>query len=92
MEVEDGRWLVAEGGGVRDEPDGVTTTWLFFIEPLGPTRCRFISRFRIGYDAHSRRARRMYGPYLTEAVGFVMDRRMLLGVKSRAERAYAARG
>jgi hypothetical protein len=28
----------------------------------------------------------MFGPYLTEAIGFVMDRRMLLGVKERAER------
>jgi hypothetical protein len=27
-----------------------------------------------------------YGPTLVEPVGFVMDRRMLLGVKERAER------
>jgi hypothetical protein len=86
VEVEEGRWLVARGG-VRDDPDGVVTTWLFYVEPVTPTRCRFISRFRMGYAATSKRARRRYGPYLTEAIGFVMDRRMLLGVKDRAERA-----
>jgi hypothetical protein len=91
VSVEAGRWLVALGDGNADDPDRVTTTWLFYVEPLSPTRCRFISRFRMGYASRSRRARRLYGPYFTEAVGFVMDRRMLLGVKQRAERAVALR-
>jgi hypothetical protein len=60
---------------------------LFYVEPLSPERSRFISRFRMGYAFKSKRARRMYGPYVTEAIGFVMDRRMLLGVKQRAEQA-----
>jgi len=89
VSVEEGRWLIAHGGD-GDDPDRLGVTWLFLVEPLSPTRSRFISRFRMGYAATSQRARRMYGPYLTEAVGFVMDRRMLLGVKERAERGGAA--
>jgi hypothetical protein len=85
VEFEEGRWLVARLGH-PDDPDRVVSTWLFYVESLGPTRSRFISRFRMGYAATSKRARRRYGPYVTEAIGFVMDRRMLLGVKERAER------
>ncbi len=85
--VDEGRYAVAVGGGDPADPVHLTATWLFYVDPLSPTRCRFISRFRMGYAYTSKRARRMYGPYLTEAIGFVMDRRMLLGVKERAERA-----
>jgi hypothetical protein len=86
VEVEECRWLVALGGDVAHDPDHLGATWLFYVTALSPTRCRFISRFRVGYAAASKRGRRMFGPYLTEAIGFVMDRRMLLGVKERAER------
>jgi hypothetical protein len=86
VEVEDGRWAVALAGGDPADPEHIAATWLFYVAPLSPTRCRFISRFRVGYVARSKRGRRMLGPYLTEAIGFVMDRRMLLGVKERAER------
>ena len=85
VEVEEGRWAVALGGRVAGDPDQLATTWLFYVESLSPRRSRFISRFRMGYSGRSKRARRLYGPYVTEAIGFVMDRRMLLGVKERAE-------
>lgn len=65
-------------------------TWLFFIDDLGPGRCRLVSRFRSDYsdDLATRLAN---APGLVEPVGFAMDRRMLLGIKARAESA-AARG
>jgi hypothetical protein len=59
-------------------------SWLFFVEPISKGRCRFISRYRTSY-APQLRARLTYGPWLTEAVGFMMDRAMLRGVKRRAE-------
>jgi hypothetical protein len=61
-------------------------SWLFFVEPLGENRCRFISRYRAACseDIATRLA---FGPSLLEPVGFAMDRRMLLGVKERVERA-----
>lgn len=63
-----------------------SASWAFFVEPLGTSRCRVISRFRTACsdDVASRLAS---GPTLTEPIGFAMDRRMLLGVKERAERA-----
>jgi hypothetical protein len=63
----------------------VEATWLFLIEPLGPGRCRFISRYRAG-GSDDVATRLSFGPTFIEPVGFAMDRRMLLGVKERAER------
>jgi hypothetical protein len=65
-------------------------TWLFFLEPLSDERCRFISRYRAACseDIATRLA---FGPNLIEPVGFAMDRRMLLGVKERAELAQRRR-
>lgn len=61
-------------------------TWLFFVEPLGRERCRFISRYRIDC-ADDIATRIKLGPTFVEPIGFAMDRRMLMGVKERAERA-----
>jgi hypothetical protein len=66
----------------------VATTWLFFVEPLGASRCRFVSRYRVAYSDNLR-ARLSFGPSLLEPIGFAMDRRMLLGVKARSELARA---
>jgi hypothetical protein len=84
--LHEGRWFVVSSKLADDdavEPEA-NASWLFFVEPLGETRCRFISRFRISYPAGVG-ARLSYGPWLTEAIGFVMDRAMLRGVKRRAE-------
>jgi hypothetical protein len=82
--VEPGRYLLAHAPREASETF-VTVSWLFFVEPLSPVRSRFISRFRC--DCSDDFATRIaYGPILTEPVGYVMDRRMLQGVKERAER------
>ena len=88
--VEPGRHVVAEaradeqarsnGGSWAD------VSWLFLVEPLGENRCRFISRYRAACSTDLA-TRLAFGPSLIEPVGFAMDRRMLLGVKERAERA-----
>jgi hypothetical protein len=61
------------------------TTWLFFIEPVKGGRSRFISRFRCNCSDDST-SQLSFSPSLLEPVGFAMDRRMLKGVKERAER------
>jgi hypothetical protein len=53
--------------------------------PLGPSRCRFISRYRTR-TSDDLATRLAYGAAI-EPIGFAMDRRMLLGVKERVERA-----
>jgi len=67
----------------------IEATWLFAVEPLGPRRCRFISRYRMSCS-NDLATRLSFGPIFVEPVGFAMDRRMLLGVKERAERAVRA--
>lgn len=62
-----------------------TASWLFAVEPLPNGRCRLLTRYRLACspDVATRLA---LGPTLLEPIGFAMDRRMLLGVKERAER------
>jgi hypothetical protein len=57
----------------------------FVLEPAGPGRTRLISRSRI-----ERGARAVFYMTLVEIPHFVMERRMLLGIKQRAERARAS--
>ncbi|MFZ5481877.1 MAG: hypothetical protein ACOZNI_34270 [Myxococcota bacterium] len=97
--VEPGWWMLAYGridvtDGARATPrtrpeDVAVVSWLFHLALLGGTRTRFVSRFRTVYG-DTLAARLAMGPSLLEPVGFVMDRRMLLGVKARVEN--AARG
>lgn len=86
--LEPGRWFVVSNAAeVAAAPGGqpeAHVSWLFFVEPLGEEKCRLISRYRIDH-IQGVLARLSYGPWLTESLGFVMDRAMLLGVKERAE-------
>lgn len=92
-EVEPGKYFVVTAGAdppvpgseVAEHPENhVRVSWLFMVEDLGPARSRFISRYRVTYGSGVK-TRLLYGPWLVEPVGFMMDRRMLLGVKERAE-------
>ncbi|HET7544453.1 MAG TPA: hypothetical protein VFK05_31495, partial [Polyangiaceae bacterium] len=60
-------------------------SWLLQIEPLAAGSCRLITRFRVACSADVATRLRL-GPTLLEPIGFAMDRRMLLGIKARAER------
>jgi hypothetical protein len=76
----------ARGRGER----WIAASWLLSVEPLSNQRCRLISRYRM--DCSDDLVTRIgFGPTLVEPVGFAMDRRMLLGIKERAERAAHAR-
>jgi hypothetical protein len=92
--VEQGSYVLAHArGDQRARASGkpwATSSWLFFVQPLGDARCRVISRFRAACseDLSTRLA---FGPTLVEPVGFAMDRRMLLGLKERAERSATSR-
>jgi hypothetical protein len=88
--VEPERYLLAQGrvdaGARAAGKPWADVTWLFFVEPLDRGRCRLISRYRVACSEELR-TRLAFGPTLIEPVGFAMDRRMLLGVKERAEHA-----
>jgi Polyketide cyclase / dehydrase and lipid transport len=87
VRLQPGRSFVAYAGPeprTGHEESWVAASWLFFLEPLDPGRCRFISRYRCA-TSNDLPTRLQYGPTLIEPIGFAMDRRMLLGVKERAE-------
>lgn len=88
--IEPGAWFVASSHAADEPaPDGkpdVRVSWLFLVEPLdGGQRSRFVSRWR-SIHPDTLGARLAYGDLLTGPIGNVMDKRMLEGVKERAER------
>jgi hypothetical protein len=90
VHVEPGRCVLAHAPpepGVDPTTDSwVEVTWLFLVEPLDQERCRVISRYRCA-TSDDFATRLQFGPTLVEPVSFAMDRRMLQGIKARAERA-----
>lgn len=85
-----GRWFVvaaaADEAARAEGKPWVATSWLFFVEPLGEARCRFVSRYRLACSDDVA-TRLQVGKAVVEPVGFAMDRRMLMGVRDRAEAA-----
>ncbi len=84
VQLEQGRYFVAFGDqhepGKRSRLPAVS--WLFYLEPLEAGRCRLISRFRSSGNNGSG-----FGivPFFVDTIDFVMDRRMLQGIKERVE-------
>jgi hypothetical protein len=89
VDLEPGRCFVAYGApdptAMAEGLSWAAVTWLFFVEPLGNRHCRIISRYRCA-TSDDLATRLSLGPSLIEPIGFAMDRRMLMGIKERAER------
>ena len=67
--------------------DGTGATWQWVLRPIGGgTATRLVSRQR---NTHPHGQRTLWR--LVESIGFVMERRMLLGIKERVERASVPR-
>ena len=93
VDLRAGSWFVAEihSAGIRSRPsdeEWMEASWLFLVERRGPLHSRFTSRFRCACSADLKTLA-SFGPTLLEPIGFAMDRKMLLGVKRRAERVTA---
>lgn len=56
-------------------------TWQFFLQPVNATTTRLLVRQRLAFSPDMAWIWR-----LTEPIGFVMERKMLLGIRQRAER------
>jgi hypothetical protein len=86
--LKQGHYFVAHDPADEQEKTAgrpwVAASWLFSVEPAGESRCRLISRFRVDCSDNFS-AQLSFGPTLLEPVGFAMDRRMLMGIKQRAE-------
>ncbi len=66
----------------RDDPGGWEFSWIFALRPDGVGRTRLLVRERVAFGAPLMRA--AMAP--VGLVSFVMTRKMLLGIKERAER------
>ncbi len=64
-------------------------SWAFILQPLDETACRLIIRFRSTY--HLSLGGFLINQALLEPIHFVMERKMLLGIKQRSERANTSR-
>ncbi len=86
-QIDPPRSLVLAGAPGPDAPPGVAASWLFHIA-ADAAGARLVTRFRVAHppDLGSRLG---YGPWFVEPVSFVMERRMLLGIKALAEGATA---
>ncbi len=63
----------------------INMTWLWYLDAIDATTTRLISRSRNDYSPEL--ANKLWmGPLLIEPMSFVMERKMLLGIKERAER------
>jgi hypothetical protein len=85
--VEPGRALVLQGSLPIARRPPFDSTWAFILceQPDGTTR--LLSRERYGY-------KRWWAPFVvepTQAISFIMSRKMLLGIRDRAERGDVSR-
>jgi hypothetical protein len=82
--VEPGRALVLRGGvPMGEKPSPYDSTWAFVLRDGSGGTTRLVVRERYGYSRWW--ARFIVEP--TELISFVMSRRMLRGIRDRAERA-----
>jgi hypothetical protein len=79
--------VLAFGG--RIDPD-TPVSWLFLVEDSGENRTRLVSRWRFSYKPNLG-FKIGYGAFL-QPIACVMQRKMLLGIKNRAERTFNAQG
>jgi hypothetical protein len=90
--VEPGRAIVLHGD-TRQGPlsnlvkpgDYVSTTWSLYLEPVDEHTTRLIERFRSDYNPTPMNT--FFYRVILEPGSFIMERKMLLGIKARAERA-----
>ncbi|MDX6475777.1 MAG: hypothetical protein QOH95_1288 [Gaiellaceae bacterium] len=84
--VEPGRALVLQGSLPVARRSPFDSTWAFILCEQADGTTRLLSRERYGY-------KRWWAPLIvepTQGISFVMSRKMLLGIKTRAERGMAS--
>ncbi len=82
--VQPGHALVIGAKAGPDAPGFPSVTWAFVLEPAGRRPTRLLIRWRSTFQP-------TVGQYLTnkyglEPIHFIMERRMMLGIKERAEK------
>jgi len=63
----------------------VNSNWIFYLDPIGERQTRLLIRGCLDYEP-ANFLNNLIWRVLTEPIGFVMMRKLLLGIKERAER------
>jgi len=90
--IEPERALVLRSPGTREESfrSGLpVVSWAFILAPTDALATRLLVRFRSDYDPTP--AGLLFNGYVLEPVHFLMERKMLVGIRDRAEQAVADR-
>lgn len=92
--VERGRWLLLAGADIETavvaelpqpgQSEYTNFTWLFYLEGRRDGTTRLILRNRLDYAPRTF-ANKMMWEWITDPIGFVMTRKMLLTIKQRVE-------
>jgi hypothetical protein len=83
LDVQPERALLLGAG--PDTPARVEGTWLFFLEPIDESHTRLVVRSRGDHEPTLFNYLMWEG--LVDPINFVMERKMMFGIKERAERA-----
>ncbi|MCK5329936.1 MAG: hypothetical protein KAK01_00895 [Candidatus Marinimicrobia bacterium] len=84
-------WFVLHGGNLVGATQATgneitaNLTWTFYLQKIDNTTTKLITRGRYAYGQGLVNSLN-YGPYLIEPIAFVMERKMLQGIKRRAEK------
>jgi len=84
--VERGRYILVHNDNRQEGTRSyINMTWLWYLDAINATTTRLISRSRNDYSPEA--ANKLWmGPLVVEPISFVMERKMMLGIKERAER------
>lgn len=84
-DVETGRYILVHNDNRSERVSTfIQMTWLWYLDPIDSMTTRFISRNRNDYSPEVSN-KLMMGPLLIEPIGFVMNRKMMIGIRNRAE-------
>lgn len=75
---------------VSKPDDYFYSTWVFYLDPIDEKTTRLIVRFRLDWKPSLKNT--LAYRFVLEPVHFVMERKMLLGIKQRAEGFSGSRG
>jgi hypothetical protein len=82
--IEPGRALILRADAPEGEEPPIDETWLFYLDEIAPDRTRLIVRNRRDYEPTL--GNFMMWRVLIEPLHFIMEQRMLDGIKARAEK------
>lgn len=82
--MQSGHALVLGGKSGPEVPGFPSITWAFIVEPVGTGQTRLLIRSRSSFSPTA--GQYLTNKYALEPIHFIMERRMMLGIKERAEK------